>query len=86
MIISGKKIKVRAKIRQIKGFSAHADQPELIEHMWRMKNKPKLTALVHGEPKALRELEKKVKREKLTKKTIIPKFGEKITLDKFFEK
>ena len=86
VIISGKKIKVRAKIRQIKGFSAHADQPELIEHIWRMKNKPKLTALVHGEPKALRELEKKVKREKLTKKTIVPKFGEKTTLDKFFEK
>jgi metallo-beta-lactamase family protein len=45
--IFGENIPVRAKIHTINGFSAHADQAELLA--WHKKARPKQTFLVHGE-------------------------------------
>lgn len=47
----GETIPVRAKIYTINGFSAHADQRELLA--WHNKIKPKRTFLVHGEHAAM---------------------------------
>ncbi|MGC1864150.1 MAG: MBL fold metallo-hydrolase [Methylocystis sp.] len=45
--IFGEQIPVRAKIHTINGFSAHADQAELLA--WHEQARPKDTFLVHGE-------------------------------------
>ena len=49
--IAGDRMKVRARIHTINGFSAHADQAELIA--WRRRADPKRTILVHGEEAAM---------------------------------
>ncbi len=50
--IFGEQITVRARIYTINGFSAHADQTELLA--WHKKAAPKRTFLVHGEEEAMR--------------------------------
>ena len=49
--IDGDRMNVRARIYTINGFSAHADQGELIA--WRLRADPKRTFLVHGEEAAM---------------------------------
>ena len=57
--IYGEQIEVRASIHTIGGFSAHADQAELLA--WHAKTgNPKTTYLVHGEEKSMQELAKKI--------------------------
>jgi metallo-beta-lactamase family protein len=52
--IYGEKVPVRAKIYTINGFSAHADQAELLN--WhRQIGKPERTFLVHGEEEVMRQ-------------------------------
>jgi metallo-beta-lactamase family protein len=46
-------IPVRAKIHTINGFSAHADQAELLA--WHKEIEPDVTFLVHGEPAAMQQ-------------------------------
>jgi metallo-beta-lactamase family protein len=50
--IHGEKIPVRARIHTINGFSAHADQAELLS--WHDRAAPDMTFLVHGDPEAMR--------------------------------
>ena len=68
-------IPVRAKIHTINGFSAHADQKELLAWQSRIANK-RLIALVHGEPGTMQAFA-----GKLTGKVIMPKRGEEITIE-----
>jgi len=57
--IFGEDIRVRAGIHTIGGFSAHADQAELLA--WhRQTGKPKTTYLVHGEEESMRAFAKKL--------------------------
>ncbi len=51
--IHGEQVPVRAEIRSISGFSAHADADEMTRWMNGFESPPKQTLLVHGEPKAL---------------------------------
>uniref|UniRef100_A0A7C4AIY4 MBL fold metallo-hydrolase n=1 Tax=Thermodesulfovibrio aggregans TaxID=86166 RepID=A0A7C4AIY4_9BACT len=62
--ILGKIIPVRAKIYTIGGFSAHADQQELLQWIGAIKTKPEIF-LLHGEPEIIG----------LFKKAIEEKFG-----------
>ena len=48
--IHGREIKVAAKTRAIGGYSAHGDQPKLLEWLKNYKKKPKGIFVVHGEP------------------------------------
>jgi len=58
--IFGEDIPVRASIHTIGGFSAHADQAELLA--WHQHTgSPKTTFLVHGEEKSMRSFAKKLK-------------------------
>jgi metallo-beta-lactamase family protein len=49
--IYGEQIPVRARIHTINGFSAHADQAELLA--WHKRAAPATTYLVHGDPDAM---------------------------------
>ena len=58
--IYGEDIAVRADIHTIGGFSAHADQAELLS--WHQKTgNPKTTYLVHGEEESMQAFAKKLK-------------------------
>ncbi len=72
------KIRVRAKIKTINGFSAHADQSELIAWMKGFKKLGRVF-LVHGELDKQKALGKVMKKE-LDKKAIIVEEGAKYPL------
>ena len=50
--IFGQKYKVKAKVVQINGFSAHADKNEMLAWLKKFKTPPKRIFLVHGEPES----------------------------------
>jgi metallo-beta-lactamase family protein len=51
--IHGEEIPVKARVATISGFSAHADEGELVRWLGGFPAPPKRTFLVHGEPTAL---------------------------------
>ncbi|HTG65165.1 MAG TPA: MBL fold metallo-hydrolase [Flavobacterium sp.] len=59
--IFGNYYKVRAKLVEINGLSAHGDQADLLDWLSELENKPKKVFLVHGEPAAADELRIKIK-------------------------
>lgn len=69
---------VKAVIKQMDSFSAHADRKEMIDFMSNQ-NRIKKLFLVHGEYEAQKKF-KKYLGEAGFKKVIIPKMGEEITL------
>jgi metallo-beta-lactamase family protein len=50
--ILGQKYKVKAKVVQINGFSAHADKNEMLNWLKKLKSPPRQIFLVHGEPES----------------------------------
>ena len=57
----GKYYAVKAKIENVEGLSAHADQQGLIEWMSRLKRKPEKIFIVHGEAHSAEALRVKIK-------------------------
>ena len=76
--VLGEEIAVRAKVYTIGGFSAHADQKELLEWLASFKNKPEVF-VVHGEEDVALEFEKIVN-DRLNLKTRVPMKGEEFEL------
>jgi metallo-beta-lactamase family protein len=72
-------IPVRAKIETLDGFSAHADQSEIVRWLQGFERPPKRTYVIHGEPKAATTLARII-RDKFKWNVEIPKLGEKVTL------
>ncbi len=72
--ILGEEIAVRAKIYTIGGFSAHADQKELLEWIGDFKNSPEIF-IVHGEENVSKEFERVIK-ERFHLNTYIPRLYE----------
>ncbi|MGM0702877.1 MAG: MBL fold metallo-hydrolase RNA specificity domain-containing protein [Pseudomonadota bacterium] len=50
--LEGKRIDIRARIDTVSGYSAHADQRDLLHFIQRMRQPPRHVRLVHGEPEA----------------------------------
>ncbi|HET9056357.1 MAG TPA: MBL fold metallo-hydrolase [Chitinophagaceae bacterium] len=61
--IHGKYVPVKARVVEISGLSAHADQSELIEWLKKFHQLPKKIFLVHGEPSAQEVLRVKIQDE-----------------------
>ncbi len=61
--INGKEVEVRAHVEAIGGYSAHADQRQLLSWVNRMQEKPIRAFLVHGEPDAQRDFAKQLKQQ-----------------------
>ena len=76
--VLGEEIAVRAKVYTIGGFSAHADQKELLEWLGSFKNRPEIF-IVHGEENVALQFEKIVN-ERLNLKTRVPMRGDEIVL------
>ena len=78
--IDGEMRDVRCQIRSISGFSAHADESELLDWIRPFK-KPRLRRvfIVHGDPDAQAAIEPKIRA--LGFDTHIPKWHERVTLD-----
>jgi metallo-beta-lactamase family protein len=61
--IHGRYYEVGARVKEIDGLSAHADQAQLITWLKKFEKKPERIYLVHGEPDALNTLRVKIKDE-----------------------
>ncbi len=60
--LNGEKFNIEAKVYTLTGYSAHADQNELVEWVMSMPEKPGMIHLVHGEPRAQKVLAEKLKK------------------------
>ncbi|HEX7347369.1 MAG TPA: MBL fold metallo-hydrolase [Candidatus Limnocylindrales bacterium] len=85
--LDGQTRQVRCKVRSIAGFSAHADENELLDWIGRFAagkrpgepGFPRKVFLVHGDPEAQVALEPKVR--DLGFETQVPRWHERVTLD-----
>lgn len=59
--LDGQRYDIRAGIHTISGYSAHADQKDLVNFVTRMRHKPKQIRIVHGDDQAKKRLQKKLK-------------------------
>jgi metallo-beta-lactamase family protein len=75
----GEIIPVRAEVKTIDGFSAHADQGEILRWLGSFKKPPKKTFVIHGEPPASKALDLLL-REELKWNTEIPSIGQTVVL------
>ena len=50
--LDGRRFDIRAGIHTLTGFSAHADQKNLLDFIGRMRAKPRQVRLVHGDDNA----------------------------------
>ncbi len=76
--IFGEDVAVKAKVFTIGGFSAHADQKDLLEWAGHFESKPRVF-LVHGEPAASRALAGKIQ-ELYRLEVHIPRWKERLIL------
>ena len=56
VMLDGKRYDVRASTHQLSGYSAHADQADLLKFVEGMQEAPKAIRLVHGEDEAKQAL------------------------------
>ena len=56
VVLDGKRYDINARIHTISGYSAHADQRNLVNFIKRMRKRPKHVRFVHGEPDAQQAL------------------------------
>lgn len=77
--IMGDRIPVRAEIRKIDSLSAHADSNEMMNWLGQFKVAPKMTYLVHGEPRAMQTFSDRITKE-LGWKTHMPELFETVEL------
>ena len=77
--IFGEEILVRCRRISISGYSAHADQPRLLDWLSPMRNSLKKVFVVQGEEGASEALAQKIQDE-LALDTVIPKLGDKFEL------
>ncbi len=76
--IFGETVPVRCKKVDIPGYSAHADQPRLIDWVGHMRPGLKTAFVVHGEPETSAILAQKI-RDGLAVDAVVPKQGESFT-------
>ncbi len=75
----GEIVPVRAKIKTIDGFSAHADQREILRWLKNFKKPPRKSFVIHGEPSASEALAE-VMRRQLRWTVEVPQNGQRVTL------
>jgi metallo-beta-lactamase family protein len=77
--IFGETVPVRCKKRDIPGYSAHADQPRLLEWIGSLRQSLKKVFVVQGEDRSSMVLAQKI-RDEMAVMTEVPKIGETVEL------
>lgn len=77
--VFGEPVRVRAEIAALDGFSAHADQAELLSWVGRLEPMPRTIFLVHGEPQPAETLANLL-RERTTATVHVPEKGQEFEL------
>jgi len=77
--ILGRSYRVRARIAQIHGFSAHADRDDLFRWLSELKRGPRHVFVTHGEPQAAESFSGFV-REKTGWEVSVPEYGAEVAL------
>jgi len=75
----GEIVPVRASVKVLDGFSAHADQDEILRWLRTFKKPPRMTYVVHGEPAAASTFAEVI-RDRLRWKAEVAKYQQKISL------
>ncbi|HEY7556478.1 MAG TPA: MBL fold metallo-hydrolase [Candidatus Binatia bacterium] len=75
----GQVVPVRAQVKMLDGFSAHADQSEILRWLGTFQKAPRKTYIVHGEPAAASALAGVI-RERLKWPVEIARYQQKVTL------
>ena len=78
--ILGEEYEVKARIKRITGFSAHADQKELLRWMDSITNTPRQVFVTHGEPRAAETLQQQILSIKGWDASV-PRYQQTVTLD-----
>jgi len=78
--IFGEEQPVKARIEKINGFSAHADQNELIRWITALKKAPRCVFITHGEPDVANAF-KKLLTEKTGWNCTVPQYKNEVILD-----
>ncbi|KAA0014600.1 MBL fold metallo-hydrolase [Billgrantia pellis] len=60
VMLDGQRIEIRAQVETVNGYSAHADQHDLLHFVRRMRQPPREVRLVHGDPGAQAALRRKL--------------------------
>ncbi|MBU3071546.1 MBL fold metallo-hydrolase [Aestuariicella sp. G3-2] len=71
--LEGKRYDIRAHVHTLSGYSAHADQKDLLTFIRQIKLAPKCIRIVHGDEAAKRELMQKIKAELHDVEVVVPK-------------
>jgi metallo-beta-lactamase family protein len=77
--IHGEWVPVRAEVAQLQGFSGHADAEGLVDWARRLRQPPRQTFVVHGEPDAADTLRTRIQRD-LGWAVRVPGHGETVSL------
>jgi len=78
--ILGQDYPVRARVVQIRGFSAHADKEELLQWLTRLKSSPRRVFVVHGEAESARHFAEHVVAN-TGWDVAVPAYRDQVTLD-----
>jgi metallo-beta-lactamase family protein len=78
--LHGRYFTVKAKIENIQGLSAHADQNEIINWLKNLENKPEKTFIIHGEKDSSKALSEKLS-SLLSYECYIPSLNEELILN-----
>jgi metallo-beta-lactamase family protein len=76
----GLDVPVKMQVRKIDGLSAHADRQELLKWAGTLKEAPKRTFIVHGEPESAEALQQSIMQELGWQNVIVPDYMEKHSL------
>ncbi len=78
--IFGRTYRVRARVRQIHGFSGHADRDELFRWVSHLRKPPRRVFVTHGEPESARSFAGLLE-EKLGVEVSVPGYGDEASIE-----
>jgi metallo-beta-lactamase family protein len=70
--LDGRRVDIRAGVHTISGFSAHADQKNLLDFIGRMRTPPRQVRLVHGDDAAKRTLAALLRQRHAGMEVVVP--------------
>jgi metallo-beta-lactamase family protein len=72
VMLDGQRIDIRARIHTLGGFSAHADQKDLLNFVARIPKPPAQVRIVHGDDGAKATLAQRIRAGKMAAEVVIP--------------